>query len=143
MPALHGAAVIMFSKTGRRPAEETTMKRTRTILLATLAATGVAVAVAATAGPRYGGCQQGYGPGDGPMMQGEGYGPGSGKPGRLEQGRHDPLSKSGVSMDCRCHDEADLEFGPCFNMDVICELKILCGRQVLYGWHQVVMGEES
>jgi Spy/CpxP family protein refolding chaperone len=80
----------MFSKTGRRPAEETTMKRTRTILLATLAATGVAVAVAATAGPRYGGCQQGYGPGDGPMMQGEGYGPGSGKPGRLEQGRHDP-----------------------------------------------------
>ncbi|NCF11076.1 MAG: hypothetical protein GWP66_10415 [Gammaproteobacteria bacterium] len=66
------------------------MKRTRTILLATLAATGVAVAVAATAGPRYGGCQQGYGPGDGPMMQGEGYGPGSGKQGRLEQGRQDP-----------------------------------------------------
>ena len=66
------------------------MKRTRTILLATLAATGVAVAVAATAGSRYGGCQQGYGPGDGPMMQGEGYGPGSGKAGRWEQGRQDP-----------------------------------------------------
>jgi Spy/CpxP family protein refolding chaperone len=62
------------------------MKRTRTILLATLAATGVAVAVAATAGPRYGGCQQG----DGPMMQGDGYGPGGGKQGRWEQGRHDP-----------------------------------------------------
>ena len=63
------------------------MKRMNKILLATLAATGLAVAVAATAGPRYGGCQQGYGPGDGPMMQGGGYGPGGGKQG----GRHDPV----------------------------------------------------
>jgi hypothetical protein len=62
------------------------MKRMNKILLATLAATGVAVAVTATAGPRYGGCQQG----DGPMMQGDGYGPGGGKQGRMEQGRHDP-----------------------------------------------------
>ena len=65
------------------------MKRTRTILLATLAATGVAVAVAATAGPRYGGCQPGQGPGSGPMMQGEGYGP-DGSQGSWGQGRHDP-----------------------------------------------------
>ena len=56
------------------------MKRMNKILLATLAATGVAVAVSATAGPRYGGCQQG----DGPMMQG------GGKQGLMEQGRHDP-----------------------------------------------------
>lgn len=67
------------------------MKRTSKILLTTLAATGVAVALVATAGPRYGGCQQGYGPGDGPMMQDGGQGPGGGKHGRWEQGRHDPV----------------------------------------------------
>ncbi|MDX1593720.1 MAG: Spy/CpxP family protein refolding chaperone [Gammaproteobacteria bacterium] len=66
------------------------MKRTRTILLTTLAATGIVVAAAVAAGPRFGGCQQGYGPGDGPMMQGGGYGPGRGMHGGWHQGRYDP-----------------------------------------------------
>jgi len=69
------------------------MKRSSKIIVVTLLATGVAVAVSAAPGYGPGGCQQGYGPGNGPMMQGGGYGPhGGGMYGRWQKGEHGPAA---------------------------------------------------